>query len=68
MENVSTMPILSPFCTKSNTGHYFKSLIMYSYRNGTEKKKKVIFFTAKADFPMRIKLGLKLKQRLNDRT
>lgn len=42
---------------------------MYGYRNGTEKKKKVIFFfTAKADFPMRIKLGLKLKQRLNDRT
>ena len=69
MENVSTMPILSPFCIKSNTGHYFKSLIMYGYRNGTEKKKTVIFFfTAKADFPMRIKLGLKLKQRLNDRT
>ena len=44
------MPILSPFCTKSNWGHYFKSLIRYGYRNGTEKKEEVIFFYCQSRF------------------
>ena len=33
-----------------------------------QKEGNFFFFTAKADFPMRTELGLKLKQRLNDRT